>query len=203
MTTKIGPRSGMQLSVDEFMDLDLPEPDDKLKLELDDGKLYIMPRPRIAHQSTQGSLIQIFYNYQDSFDEVPFEVHADVIVALPSELPRLFAPDLAVILPGNDAVVGERMIEGAPDIVVEVLSSDRNRDLVRKRQVYAEAGIPEYWIFDQVNQVVRHLELHDGEYVERTVLTADDTLTTQLLPGLAIPLSNVFRLRGRARPARE
>ena len=203
MTTKIGPRSGMQLSVDEFMDLDLPEPDDKLKLELDDGKLYIMPRPRIAHQSTQGSLIQIFYNYQDSFDEVPFEVHADVIVALPSELPRLFAPDLAVILPGNDAVVGERMIEGAPDIVVEVLSSDRNRDLVRKRQVYAEAGIPEYWIFDQVNQVVRHLELHDGEYVERTVLTADDTLTTPLLPGLDIPLSNVFRHRGRVRPTRE
>ena len=203
MTTPTKPRSGMRVSIAEFLELELPEPDDKLKMELDDGKLYIMPRPRIAHQSTQGSLIQIFYNYQDSFDEVPFEVHADVIVALPSELPRLFAPDLAVILPDNDAVVGERMIEGAPDIVVEVLSSDRNRDLVRKRQVYAEAGIPEYWIFDQVNQVARQLELRDGEYVERTVLTADDTLTTLLLPGLEIPLSNVFRHRGRPRPARE
>ena len=203
MTTPTKPRSGMRVSIAEFLELELPEPDDKLKLELDDGKLYIMPRPRIAHQSTQGRLLYHFYLYQDAFEETPFDVHADVIVALPSELPRLFAPDLAVILPDNDAVVGERMIEGAPDIVVEVLSSDRNRDLVRKRQVYAEAGIPEYWIFDQVNQVARQLELRDGEYVERTVLTADDTLTTPLLPGLEIPLNNVFRHRGRARPVRE
>ena len=35
---------------------------------------------------------------------------------------------------------GDRMIEGAPDIVVEILSSDRNRDLVRKRQLYAAAA---------------------------------------------------------------
>ena len=108
-----------------------------------------MPRPRIAHQQTQSRFVQHFLNHKDSLNDPPFEVHADVIVALPSELPRLFAPDLVVVLSGNEAVTGERMIEGAPDIVVEVLSSDRNRDLVRKRQAYAEAGIPEYWIVDE------------------------------------------------------
>ena len=71
-----------------------------------------------------------------------------------------------MILRSNDAIVGERMIEGVPDIVAEVLSSDRNRDLVRKRQVYAEAGIPEYWIFDEINETVIPLELRDGVYVE-------------------------------------
>ena len=200
MTTTIEPRTGMQLSVAEFMDLDLPEPDDKLKLELDDGVLYIMPRPRIAHQRTQGKLIQHFFNFQDSFEEPPCEVHLDVIVALPSELPRLFAPDLSVILRGNNVVISDRMIEGAPDIVVEILSSDRNRDLVRKRQVYAEAGIPEYWIFDERNETATLLDLRDGQYVERTRLTAEDTLTTPLLPGLEIPLADVFRHR--SQPAR-
>ncbi len=200
MTTTIEPRTGMQLSVAEFMDLDLPEPDDKLKLELDDGKLYIMPRPRIAHQRTQGKLIQHFFNFQDSFEEPPCEVHLDVIVALPSELPRLFAPDLSVILRGNDVGISDRMIEGAPDIVVEILSSDRNRDLVRKRQVYAEAGIPEYWIFDERNETATLLDLRDGQYVERTRLTAEDTLTTPLLPGLEIPLADVFQHR--SQPAR-
>ena len=130
------------------------------------------------------------------------EVYADVIVALPSELPRLFAPDLAVILPGNDAVVGERMIEGAPDIVVEILSSDRRRDLVRKRQVYAEAGIAEYWIVDELNRTVTPLELSGNEYVERGVLTDDDTLTTVLLPGLEIPLADIFRERSRSQSGR-
>jgi Uma2 family endonuclease len=89
------------------------------------------------------------------------------------------------------------MIEGAPDIVVEILSSDRNRDLVRKRQLYAEAGVPEYWIFDAINDTATLLELRNGEYVERAVLTADDTLTTPLLLGLAIPLADVFRHRRR------
>ena len=195
MTTTIKPRTGMRFSVAEFMELELPEPDDKLKMELDDGVLYIMPRPRIAHQSTQGRLLQYVLNYYDALDDPPFEAYADVIVALPSELPRLFAPDLAVILRSNGAIVGERMIEGAPDIVAEVLSSDRNRDLVRKRQVYSEAGIPEYWIFDEINETVIPLELRDGVYVERSVLTADDTLTTPLLPGLEIPLSRVLRHR--------
>ena len=202
MTTPTKPHSGMRVSIAEFLELDLPEPDDKLKMELDDGILYIMPRPRIAHQRTQGRLYYYFSVYEDTFDDPAFEIHSDVINALPSELPRLFAPDLVVILRGNDAVVGDRMIEGVPDIAVEILSSDRNRDLVRKRQVYAEAGIAEYWIFDELNETVILLELRDGEYVERTVLTGDDTLTTPLLPGLEIPLAGIFRHRSRPRPAR-
>ena len=203
MTTTIEPRPGMQLTVAEFMDLDLPDPEDKRKLELDDGKLYIMPRPRLAHQFLQRRLIGHFDPYLDSFDEPPAEIHHDVIVALPSELPRVFVPDLVVMLRGNEASVSDRMIEGVPDIVVEILSSDRNRDLVRKRQVYSEAGVQEYWIFDDTNDTVIPLELRDGSYVERGVLSAADTLTTQLLPGLEIPLGGIFRHRSRPGPARE
>ena len=94
-------------------------------------------------------------------------------------------------------MLADQMIEGAPDIVVEILSTDRSRDLVRKRQLYAEAGVSEYWIFDPPNDTATLLELHNGEYVQRAVLTADDTLTTPLLPGLAIPLTDVFRHRRR------
>ena len=203
MTTPTKPRSGMRVSIAEYLELDLPEPDDKRKMELDDGILYIMPRPRIAHQRTQVRLSHYFSAYEDTFDDPAFEIHAEVVVALPSELPRLFVPDLVVILSGNDAGIGERMIEGVPDIVVEILSSDRNRDLVRKRQVYAEAGVPEYWIFDDANETATPLELRDGEYVERPALTVGDTLTTPLLPGLEIPLAGIFRHRSRPRSVRE
>ena len=200
MTTPTKPHTGMRVSVAEFLELELPEPDDKLKMELDDGVLYIMPRPRPDHQFVRRRFGNHFDNYFDSFDVPPGEVHDDVVLALPSELPRLFVPDLAIILRSGRAAVGCRMMESVPDIVIEVLSTDRNRDLVRKRQVYAEAGIPEYWICDRRNNTVRQLELRDGQYVERAVLTADDTLTTPLLPGLAIPLADVFRHR--SRPAR-
>ena len=196
MTTPTKPYTGMRVSVAEFLELELPEPDHKLKMELDDGVLYIMPRPRLRHQSAQTLLAHYFLLYFDGFAEPPGDVYTDVVVALPSELPRLFAPDLTIVLHINRAVLGDRMIEGAPDIAIEILSTDRNRDLVRKRQVYEEAGIPEYWILDEINQTALQLELRDGQYVERGVLTAEDTLTTPLLPGLAIPLADVFRQPG-------
>ena len=200
MTTPTKPRTGMRVSVAEFLELELPEPDHKLKMELDDGVLYIMPRPRPDHQFVRRRFGHHFDIYFDGFADPPGEVHDDVVLALPSELPRLFVPDLAIILRSGRAAVGNRMMEGVPDIVIEVLSTDRNRDLVRKRQVYAEAGIPEYWICDRRDDTVRQLELRNGQYVERAVLTADDTLTTPLLPGLAIPLADVFHHR--SRPAR-
>ncbi len=196
MTTPTKPRTGMRVSVAEFLELELPEPDHKLKLELDDGVLYIMPRPRLRHQSAQIELIYYFRSHFRAFAEPPGEVYADIVVALPAELPRLFAPDLSIVLRGSEVVVSDRMIEGAPDIVMEILSTDRNRDLVPKRQVYAAAGIPEYWIFDWLNDTALQLELRDGQYVERAILTADDTLTTPRLPGLAIPLAEVFRRPG-------
>lgn len=199
MTTTAKPRTGMRVSVAEFLELELPEPDDKRKMELDDGVLYIMPRPRPRHQSIQGALYYHIETYFRSFTERPGLAYTDVNVALPAELPRLFAPDLTVILYSGAAVVGERMLEGAPAIVVEILSSDRNRDLTRKRQVYAEAGVPEYWIFDPQNDTALQLEFQGGEYVERATLVVGDALTTPLLPGLAIPLGDVFRHRSQPR----
>ena len=189
--TMLKPRAGMILTVEEFMEL--PDTWDRRKMELDEGVLYIMPRPRKVHSFFQSMLNFYFVQYLDSFAEPPAELLVDFIVALPLDGIIRLAPDLTIVLKGNPAVSGDRMLEGTPDIVIEILSSDRNRDLVRKRQLYAAAGVPEYWIFDPVNDDAVLLELRDGEYVQRARLTAADTLTTPLLPGLAIPLANVFR----------
>ena len=189
------PRTGIQLSVEEFMEL--PDTYDRRKMELDEGELYIMPRPRIRHQSLQLKVASSVDIHLVSFDDPPAEVFHDVIVALSLEDRILFAPDMIIILRGGQATVTDRMVEGPPDIVMEILSSDRRRDLVRKRQLYAEAGVPEYWIFDPREDTATLLELRDGQYVERAVLTDADTLTTPLLPGLAIPLADVFRHRRR------
>ena len=193
--TMLKPRSGMRLTVEEFMEL--PELWDKRKMELDEGVLYIMPRPRKVLGFLQLRMYRHIDDYIDGFTEPPAELLADFTVALSLERRILLIPDLCIVLRGNPAVSGDRMVEGPPDIVVEILSSDRNRDLVRKRQLYAAAGVLEYWIFDTLNDTATLLELQNGEYVERAVLTADDTLTTPLLPGLAIPLADVFRHRRR------
>ena len=189
--TTMKPKSGLRLSVAEFMELD--DTWDRRKMELDDGVLYIMPRPRIVHNFVQNEFYLHFAIYRNRTVGPTIQIYTDVIVALSLESGRLYAPDVTVILPGNPCAVRDRMVEGAPDIVIEVLSSDRNRDLVRKRQVYAEAGIPHYWLCDLRQDTLTLLELQDGTYAERVALTAGDTLTTPLLPGFAIQLADIFR----------
>ena len=187
------PWAGLRLTVEEF--LELPDTYDRRKMELDERELYIMLRPRKVHHDSQFRLRWHIENYLREFDEPPADVSHDFLIALSLEERILYAPDLSVVLRERAHIIGDRMIEGAPDIVVEILSSDRNRDLVRKRQVYASAGIPEYWTFDYLSETATLLELRGGEYVERATLGPSDTLTTPLLPGLAIPLADIFRNR--------
>ena len=74
-------------------------------------------------------------------------------------------PDLVVVCdPGK---VTARGIEGAPDLVVEILSpSTASKDLTRKRWLYEQAGVPEYLILDPAEEIALLLRLEEGTYVE-------------------------------------
>ena len=182
-------RAGARMSLDEF--LALGETDERL--ELIDGALYIMSTPTKDHQFLLARLIVYFELYLDAFTPAPAEVYQDITTILSPELQRVVEPDLVVILGGRNDIGGLIYVEGVPDIVVEILSSDRSHDLVRKRQIYAEAGVREYWILDPRHDTVTLLELRGGVYVARATLAAGDMLTTPLLPGLAVPLADIFQ----------
>ena len=182
-------RAGARMSLEEF--LALGETDERL--ELIDGALYIMSTPTKDHQFLLARLIVYFELYLDAFTPAPAEVYQDITTILSPELQRVVEPDLVVILGGRNDIGGLIYVEGVPDIVVEILSSDRSHDLVRKRQIYAEAGVWEYWILDPRHDTVTLLELRGGVYAARATLAAGDTLTTPLLPGLAVPLADIFQ----------
>ena len=194
-TTKY--RTGMKMSLDEF--LDIGETDGKW--ELDDGVLYIMATGTPDHQFLISELIWNFRNYLNGFNNPPAQFYHEITTILSRELQRAPEPDMVIILNQRRDIVGRTRVEAPPDIAIEILSTDRSRDLVRKRQIYAEAGVLEYWLIDPRNDTVTQLELQDGQYIERDVLGADGALTTPLLPGLSVPLTGIFRHR--QRPPRE
>ena len=181
------------MSLDEFLALGKTDG----KWELDDGVLCIMPSGTRDHQFLHFQLCWHIQNYLNEFDVAPARFYQEITTVLSRDLQRAPEPDIVIVREGRPGVLEGRWVEGAPDIVVEILSTDRNRDLVRKRQIYAEAGVLEYWTIDPDNDTVTQLELRDGEYVERSSLSADDTLATVLLPSLSIPLANIFRHRQR------
>ena len=74
-------------------------------------------------------------------------------------------PDVLVVC--DPAKLSARGVEGAPDLVVEIVSPrTASKDTVRKRWVYEAAGIPEYLIVDPEEQVGLLLRLEHGRYEE-------------------------------------
>jgi Uma2 family endonuclease len=88
--------------------------------------------------------------------------HAPTDVFLDS---GVFIPDLLVVC--DPAKITPRGIEGAPDLVVEILSpSTAGKDVTRKWWAYEAAGVAEYLIVDPEEKVGRLLRLEGGRYQE-------------------------------------
>ena len=192
-TTTANLRTGIRMSLDDF--LALGETDGRW--ELDDGVLYIMSSGTPDHQFLMRQIGRHIDNYLEQFDTPPAQFFHEMTTILSRELQRAPEPDLVIILNESREIVGPVRVEGAPDIIIEILSTDRGRDLGYKRRIYAEAGVQEYWPTDPRNDTLTRLQLQNGEYIEQAVLGPADTLTTPLLPGLSIPLTDIFRHRRR------
>jgi Uma2 family endonuclease len=88
--------------------------------------------------------------------------------------------------------MGEQCWDGA-DMVIEVVSeNDPDRDLVHKRQEYAEAGIPEYWIVDPRVERITVLKLAGGKYQVHGEFAPGQMAGSVLLDGFAVDVAKVF-----------
>ena len=158
--------------------------------ELIDGVLEKQPLATVEHQLILGNLIGEIMSLCLEITPRPGWPFRNVGVAFSETFAP--TPDIVYIRSGRMNLIRGSFFEGAPDLLAEVLSKDRNRDLIRKRARYAAAGVPEYWIVDPTNEVVIVLELSGGEYKELAVLGRADTLTTATIPGFVLPLEQLF-----------
>jgi Uma2 family endonuclease len=81
------------------------------------------------------------------------------------------------------------------DLVMEVVSSsddDRRRDLTVKREEYAQAGIPEYWIVDPELGQITVLTLDGHSYVVHGEFKRGERATSKLLPGFAVDVTSAL-----------
>ena len=103
-------------------------------------------------------------------------------------------PDILFVLKQNYWRFGEKFCDGA-DLVAEIVSgsgSDRERDLVKKRREYAEAGIAEYWIVDPREETTTVLALEQGAYREHGVFHRGEIATSLLLTGFEVDATPVL-----------
>ncbi|WP_309119639.1 Uma2 family endonuclease [Paenibacillus sp.] len=163
--------------------------DDGNRYELVDGRLELMsPGPNTAHQFISFE-IQRRIAHTCSNEAIILSAPLDVILS-PREVRQ---PDLVVVLRQNMHIVTKRGIEGAPDIVAEILSpSTAKRDKISKMNAYAKYGIPEYWIVDPAACVLDQYVLGaDGKYELANVYAGDEPVASPRLPCLAFAMQEI------------
>lgn len=161
-------------------------PEDGQRHEIIDGEHYVSPAPIPKHQRVSMRLsIRIGgFVEEHGLGEV-FASPIDVLLSRHD----ILQPDLLFISKERLAILREKNIQGAPDLVVEILSeSTRRLDEKIKLARYEVLGVSEYWIVDPLADRV-HVFRPDS----KTVLSVGDVLTTPLLPGLEIPLRYLFQ----------
>ncbi len=102
-------------------------------------------------------------------------------------------PDLAVVTREEERAAEEHPRTAL--LVVEVEGDSVRRDRQLKGRIYARARVPEYWIVDVARQVVEvytEPEADAGRYRTLRTVGAGETLTTLVLPGLALPVADLF-----------
>ena len=190
-------RHGTKMTLVEYRDL----PPSEGVWELADGVLCQMAPPTYDHQNLITFLVEFINAYLNT--TIPRQGWAipGIGVAL-SEL-HSPTPDLVYVRSDRVHLIQGSFVEGVPDLVVEVLSTDRARDLVMKRTWYEEAGVPEYWVMDPTVDSITVLELNGSEYVERATLRTTDTLISRAIPRFTLPLARLFNHSARTLPGRQ
>jgi Uma2 family endonuclease len=182
----VSKHSATKLTYEDY----LAFPEDGFRHEIIEGEHYVSPPPLVRHQRI---LLRVTYLIQGYLETHAIgEVLFAPVAVLLSEF-NIFEPDLLYLSHERAHQLTEKNLQGAPDLVVEILSpSTKSRDKRLKREVYERTGVDEYWIVDPDLDLV-DVYRRDGERLASPVqYRQDQLLTLALLPGLEIPLEKVF-----------
>jgi len=158
--------------------------------QLIDGELFMSPSPQFFHQEI---VLNLAFALRGYLRRSPL---GKVIVA-PSDVEfdkdNIFQPDLYFIRQERLGIVDEHGVKGAPDLIVEVVSASTGQlDLGPKKSIYARYGVEEYWVVWPRTKEVEIYRLGDSVDLPARKLVDGEALRSALLPGLELPLSDIF-----------
>lgn len=154
------------------------------------GELVMSPAPIPLHQYIVGHFYAKMLQFIDksSLGQVftsPIDVRLNER--------NIFQPDILFISKEKATLIGERMIEGPPDLVAEVLSpSSAYHDLRTKFRAYEQAGVQEYWIVDPERKSVEVFVNSGGKFQLRQEAEGEGAAQSVLLAGLSVDLADIF-----------
>jgi Uma2 family endonuclease len=163
-------------------------PDDGKRYEIVEGKVFVTPAPNLRHQEIVGLLfVRMYEHARRNGGGRVFVAPVDTVLS-PTNVVQ---PDILYVADADTPRITAANLQGPPTLAVEVLSDPRH-DRVRKRRLYAQFGVAEYWIVDPDGERVEVHRLAGSEYPTPTLLEAGTELSTPLLPGFAMPVAELL-----------
>lgn len=175
------------LTYDDYVAL---TPPDSGNYELHNGKLIYMASPTPDHQDVVTELCARMRLFASSrkLGKV-FAAPLDVVFT-PTDI---LQPDILFIATEHLHIIGDKKIEGAPDLVVEVLSdSNKPREQRYKKEIYETHGVREYWMINPEKDSVTIFVNTNGELVAAGVFKKNDIVSSEILPGFSIRVSEIL-----------
>lgn len=166
----------------------LPEDSGK-RYELHEGILFVSPTPWLDHQELVAEVTERLNGFVEpkQLGRVYFAV--DVCFAEDTS----YTPDVVFVSAAHVERILSRYVRGAPDLIAEITSPlTEFLDRGFKFQDYARFGVPEYWILDPVARTAEVYVLRGTGYELFGRFGETDTLRSEALPGLEIPLAEVW-----------
>ncbi|NKQ35500.1 MAG: Uma2 family endonuclease [Chloroflexi bacterium] len=168
-------------------------PDDGRRYEIIQGVLYVANAPSYDHQFVVATLNRLMGNFAADKQmgvviTAPFEVHLPGIA-------KPVQPDILFIAKERTPKPGTQIFEGAPDLIVEVLSPGSLRlDQHVKFGAYEQAGVREYWIVDPKTRAITVYSLPENspEYILLGQFTGNEAVQSRALEGLSFAASSAF-----------
>ncbi len=176
-----------KLTCQDYFDLDAPEGE---RYELIDGELIMAAAPNEAHQivgAELGSLMHIFTK-ANALGRVIFAPY-DVVLSETD----VVQPDILFVSNERSYIRTPANIQGAPDLVVEIISpSSERRDWRDKRELYARHGVKEYWLIDPINRIIWLMLLRRGVLEIVGTYGEGDTVSSSALAGFSVKVDDLF-----------
>ena len=162
-------------------------PEDE-RWQIIDGQAYCMTAaPNIRHQKITGNLYVSIREKLKGKPCVPFIAPTDVVF----DDYNIVQPDVLVVC--DKSKITDANIQGAPDLVIEVISpSNSFMDKKLKLELYERFAVPEYLLVDPVGDLVERYHLVDGKYGRAEIVPWYEKLLLLSLPGIEISLWDVF-----------
>ncbi len=178
-----------KLSYEEFLKLSEAS---QHHYEYIDGEVYLLASPSFMHQSIVMEISNTMYLYFKDRKCIPLTAPFDVNL-LKDENKNVVQPDILVIC-DTERINDNGKYTGIPSLVVEILSeSTRNKDMLKKLDLYLSGGVSEYWIVNPFSKEIYVYYAEDREIKDYKVYKGNEIVNSIMFDTLKLQLDQVFQ----------